>query len=561
MKRDHTTMASQAAAGRRLSSDPATLRPLFSISVLVAIALATLALLATLARADQMTVFSCHEPSGALVGDYGWVQEHSGGAFIETTDACAESGKGALVAELSGRSGGYANFEQASWVFAAPPWATIAKYTLQVPDSYAIPWDGSGGVGQAYINASDEADPYYDYRNLGSGSYGPETIERTPPDAVTAVTAAASCDSGCPQVALTAQIEVSQSTFVLNDTTYPTVKSLTGSLLSGGLLSGPVEVGFTAEDAGPGVYGAHFVVDGQPQPTVGVNSNNGLCRNLGETSDGTRSFDSPEPCAKSVVGALALETAHWPDGAHRVQLVIEDASGNAVTAYSGTVTFHNSASGLTGAGAPNGTGASDSASLHLTTPSRIHRSYARRALKLRGALVSAQGQPIDGAVLDVLQQTRGSSEMKLIGHAITGKGGAFTAKVPGGPSRTVEIGYRAFAEDTVYAAEAGVSESVAAGVKLEVSPSSTGPTGIITLSGRVLGPIPKHGVLTEVLVYYRGGWEPIRDPRTNARGRFRVVYRFDGAVGRFPFKVEVPEDQAGFAFGRGASAAVVVASG
>lgn len=508
-----------------------------------------------------MTVFSCHEPSGALLGDYGWVQVHSGGDFIETTDACAESGKGALVAELSGRSGGYANLELGSWVFAAPAWATIAKYTLEVPESYAIPWDGSGGVGQAYANASDEADPYYDYRNLGGGSFGPARIERTPPDVVSAVAVGASCDSGCPQVALTARIEVSQATFVLNDTTYPSVKGLSGPLLAGGPLSGSVEAGFSAEDAGPGVYGAHFVVDGQAQPTVVVNSNNGLCRNLGETSDGTRSFESPEPCAKSVVGAITLETQRWPDGSHRVQLVVEDASGNAVTAYNGTVVFHNAPGGLTGAGAPNGSGASDSASLHLASRPRIHRPYARRGFTLRGALVSTQGQPIEGATLDVLAQTLGSSQTQIIGHADTAKGGAFVAKVPGGPSRSVEIAYRAFSEDTAYAAEAGVSESVSAGVKLRASPSSTSPGGTVVLSGRVLGEVPKHGVLAEVLVYYRGQWEPIRDPRTNGEGRFRVAYRFDGALGRFPFKVEVPEDQSGFAFARGQSAAVDVATG
>jgi hypothetical protein len=58
--------------------------------------------------------------------------------------------------------------------------------------------------------------------------------------------------------------------------------------------------------------------------------------------------------------------------------------------------------------------------------------------------------------------------------------------------------------DTTYAAQAEVSESVGAGVKLQVSPRSTSPTGTIVLSGRVLGSIPSHGVLTELLVHYLG---------------------------------------------------------
>jgi hypothetical protein len=152
-----------------------------------------------------------------------------------------------------------------------------------------------------------------------------------------------------------------------------------------------------------------------------------------------------------------------------------------------------------------------------------------------GRLLNAQGLPIAGASLEVLQQVDGAT-LELIGRARTGSDGTFVASVPGGPSRMIEIAYRAFSTDTGYAAVAKLAESVDAGVQFGVSPQRTGSEGTITLSGRVLGPVPSQGVVVELLVHYRGHWEPFRDPRTDSRGRFRVVYQFQGGVGRFPFR-------------------------
>jgi hypothetical protein len=308
-----------------------------------------------------------------------------------------------------------------------------------------------------------------------------------------------------------------------------------------------------------------------PQPAVVLDNNDGLCQNLGQTSKGTRSFASPEPCAKNVEGAVTLETSRFTNGAHHVQLFIEDAAGNQVSAFDGTVTFENTLPSPIGApsgpggyppglGAPNGSGASEGATLRIAAGASVARTYARRSFALRGHLAGPQGQPIEGARLDVLQQPLGGGQGVLIGHALSGPGGSFSAQVPGGPSRIVEIAYRAFTEDAAYAAHAQITEYVDAGARLHVSPGSTSPSGTIVLSGRVLGPIPAHGVLAELLVHYRGQWEPFRTPRTDSSGRFRVVYQFEGAVGSFPFRVKVPGDQAGFAFSTGYSAAVSVST-
>jgi hypothetical protein len=130
--------------------------------------------------------------------------------------------------------------------------------------------------------------------------------------------------------------------------------------------------------------------------------------------------------------------------------------------------------------------------------------------------------------------------------------------VPGGPTRTIEIGYRAFSTDTSYAAVAKITEAVGAGVKLTVVPRATGSEGAITLAGKVLGPVPPGGVVVELLVHYRGRWEPFRAPRTDSRGRFQVVYQFEGGIGRFPFKAMVFGGQGGFPFTIGESRTVDV---
>ena len=539
------------------------------VVTIIVVVLFALGVMASTASADQMTVFSCHDPAGNAVGDYGWGQErfvNGLGGVLE--DTCAGSGAGALVAYIGGQTSGYANLERVQWTFSAPPWATITHYALRLPESYTYPSHGAG-EGQAFVNASDESDPDYDYRALGTGSLGAASVERTPPDEVRSVTVNASCDGflgPCPGDTFISRIEVSQATFVLSDSTLPSVKSVGGSLLSGGPAAGVVEARFVALDSGPGIYSAHLVVDGVPQPAVALDNNDGLCQNLGQTSNGTRSFASPEPCAKNVEGAVTLDTSRFTNGAHHVQLFVEDAAGNQVSAFDGTVMFENTLpspigpGNPPGLGAPNGSGASEGASLRLAAGASVTRTYARRSLTLRGHLVGAQGQPIEDATLDVLQQPVDGGQGVVIAHALTGTGGSFSAKVPSGPPRIVEVAYRAFTEDPAYAAHAQISEYVDAGARLNVSPLSTSPTGTIVLSGRVLGAIPAHGVLAELLVHYRGRWEPFRTPRTDSSGRFRVVYQFEGAIGSFPFRVKVPGEQAGFAFATGYSASVSVST-
>jgi hypothetical protein len=358
-------------------------------------------------------------------------------------------------------------------------------------------------------------------------------------------------------------------TLSLEDGTPPSVENVSGPLAAAAAADTPVAgskpISFTGSDAGSGVHTATLTLS----PLSGG-------AGYVHTFDfsGECAYDSWNACPLTeTVSGFTVNTDALADGAYAASLAITDAAGNVTNDALGSITVSNAAatvsslgalpgpgttSSATGpAGSPNGSGASEGAHLQLGVRSPISRTYAKRALRVTGRLLNAQGLPIAGASLDVLQQVDRATR-ELIGRARTGSDGTFVASVPGGPSRTVEISYRAFSTDTGYAAVAKLAESVDAGVQLGVSPRRTGSEGAITLSGRVLGPVPSQGVVVELLVHYRGHWEPFRDPRTDSRGRFRVVYQFQGGIGRFPFRAVVFGSQGDFPFAPGESGGVDV---
>lgn len=613
--------------------------------------------LPSFAGAGEITVFSCHDPAGSPVGHDGWTNHRTADTDMVASDSCAAGGQGALSAELAANGAGYGDAARTEWDFAAPAWASVASYTLHLAGSYALPSTG-GGSGQAFVNASDESDPNYDYRNLGAAAQGPWTVSRTPPAPVQTLTVNASCDGQggpCPAGQRVAQVALSSAEILMRDPTTPTVSSLSGTLVPGASVRGSGEVGFDATDSGPGVYAAQLSVDGHAQPAVALDRNDGWCVNLGQTTDGTRSFAHPDPCLQSVSGALTLDTTVLADGEHDIRLSVEDASGNTAIGYDGALVTHNapvqdSPPTLTGSastgsvlsvspgewsapagagaitygyqwedcnptggecqsiagasaqtysptgpdqghtlkvtvtasdqdgaasasspasqpipatstnlssslGAANGTGASEAAMLRLT-PTALTRAYADSALTVKGTLTATSGTPIGSASLQLLE-TAGTMT-RLLATVRSAANGTFTASVPRGGSRTLTVAYRAYASDPQPAASATIRESVPAPVTLRVSPRRASPTGRIELSGRVAGPVPVDGVIVDLLVHYRGRWEPFRTPRTDRRGAFRVSYQFQGARGRFPFRAHVPGGQAGYDYSAGQSRPVIV---
>jgi hypothetical protein len=212
-----------------------------------------------------------------------------------------------------------------------------------------------------------------------------------------------------------------------------------------------------------------------------------------------------------------------------------------------------------GPGTPNGTNASEAAQLHLSEPGSISRSFAHRAFELTGRLLNDVGDPIENATLAITQQIAGTTTTQAIADTRTGPDGALTVRVPAGPTRLIEVDYRAVSTDASYAGQAQVHEAVSPGIQLHIiTPRHASPTETITITGTVQGPIPPQGTIVNLLVYYHGHWEPFRTPRTEPDGRFAKAYQFEDSIGRFPFRAEIPAGQQGFPYTNGRSRVINV---
>jgi hypothetical protein len=483
---------------------------------------------------------------------------------------------GAPTAEKSACSGGVGDFigplggkmspnSSDGVLIAAPSGITISAVqvywhegqSISGAHTYAQVWSGSTLLGEAF----DPVDHTYTPDNYtlpaGATNFSMQTY-------CSSDDGSSGCELGSGSE--TPDLKMFGAQLTLNDSTPPSGTVTGGNLAGGGSVTGIASLSYLAQDSVSGVRVVRLRVDGK---LAAANEYTPSCP-----------YDEFLACPASETNTISWNTASIANGNHYLQLTVEDAAQNTSVIYEGTITTQNQNAGVTPSGAPpgpgagtntttaannnmgaaNGANASETAQLQLGLPRTITRTFAHRALTLSGRLLSAQSQPMAGATLDILQQVAGAAAPQLIAHAQTGPDGTFTVRLPAGPSRLIEVGYRAFSGDASYTVVASVKETVQAGVRLKVSPRRTGPEGTIVLSGTVEGPIPHQGAIVDLLVHYRGRWEPFRTPRTNARGRFHVVYQFEGGVGRFPFRAEVPGGQAGFPFASGNSRVVHVST-
>jgi hypothetical protein len=538
-----------------------------------------LVLCASSARAGTWTLASCTQPDGQPAPTEGWSTSATGAVGPDSgdTNTCAQGGELSAVTSGEAPQGAY---EGPEWLFEAPAGSTIAggSITATLTSPHGQAWLGTPSA--SYDSADVVANCQYNLAcgqdgtlsgafpitHLGGSSLYAVAVCVGPYEGATSCPATGGIDAG---------VYVSSAAIALANRATPAASGFGGTLLSPNA-QGTQELTFLASDpGGPGVYLVTAQIDGKTVYSGTPDNNEGRCIPIGET-EGTMMFDHSQPCRASESVDLPINTTALVNGQHTLKVTVEDAAENASVVYDGPITTqqpsNNSLGALPGPGTsaasdlvlglgqPNGIAASEGARLRLGQRGRLTRSFAKRALGISGRLMGAQGQPIGGATLELLQQTASSPGLKLIGHVKTGATGTFVARAPTGPSRTIEVAYRAFSGDGAYAATARIIESVQAGIQLGISPRRIGSEGAITLTGRVLGPVPPQGVSVDLLVHYRGRWEPFRTPRTDAAGHFTVVYQFEGARGRFPFRAEVPPSQANFAFGRGFSGVVDVVS-
>ena len=160
-----------------------------------------------------------------------------------------------------------------------------------------------------------------------------------------------------------------------------------------------------------------------------------------------------------------------------------------------------------------------------------------RSINVIGRLLTPSDQPIAGASLDVLEQVALRGEKaRRVATVRTDRRGYFSYAAERGPSRIVEVAYRAVvpangSSPTVdYDVRERVQVVVSAGVRLSVSPRTARNLQTLRFTGGLLG-TPRPGLGKLVLVQAqvkrlrKVSWQTFLFLRTDAKGRFSGRYQ------------------------------------
>ena len=273
---------------------------------------------------------------------------------------------------------------------------------------------------------------------------------------------------------------------------------------------------FTAKDSGGGIYRVVVTADGADVGSVVIPDSSGRCVPVDPVD--ANAFKWPQPCPLEVGTTVSLDTATLPEGTRSIAVLLEDAAGNrtALAAPAVRTVVHR--------GTPNG---GDGAVLKRTGRYTVTTSFSNRRPTLKGTL-TRDGAPIAGAVLDVLAKIRVSgANMTKIAEVRTDANGAYSIKVPGGPSRVLRVAHKAYLGDADYASWADVSQRVRARVDFRAVTRQVGLRGRARFAGKVRGGyVPRRGKLIELQAYDAGRWRTFRTVRTSRSGAFRTSYSF-----------------------------------
>ena len=109
-----------------------------------------------------------------------------------------------------------------------------------------------------------------------------------------------------------------------------------------------------------------------------------------------------------------------------------------------------------------------------------------------------------------------------------------------GPSRRLQVEYRATSLDPYPAATTEVRLNVRAGVRLSVSPRKTTSRGTIRFAGRLAGGPGRNGVQVALYAVGRTARQrvPVEVLTTGQQGRFRFRYRFVRTFAPFTYRFQ-----------------------
>jgi hypothetical protein len=287
--------------------------------------------------------------------------------------------------------------------------------------------------------------------------------------------------------------------------------------------------------------------------------------------------------------AKATLTAHLPkleSGTYAFRAVVTDGAGNVGTdllRVSGSaaeirrqVAAANGEVGGDGSGGPGPpNGRQTTVTAYLQVGRDEGRADAGRGADLtvsaaaeaavRGRLTGRGGAGLAGRRLEVvtLAAPGARGRHRAVRPVVTHKGGRFAMRLPTGPSRRVVV---SFAGGGGLAPSRGRSLAlrVAAAVSLAETPRRLRTGQSMALRGRVspgAGRIPARGKVVAIQYLERasGDWRPALVVRSDARGRFKVRYRFRYITGEARIRLRATAlPEAGWPYASGSSAPVTV---
>ncbi len=472
----------------------------------------------------------------------GWESKDVGGYNQTPNDNCERFyNGGGLRVDIAPMNAGFMTLAGQMWSYKPPAGSTIAGGSLSV---YMVAREGFASLGakvkgETVILAKCESPGCFHYSKdvsitaVGAseiyeqaGCFGKEAVCHAP--------------NGEPfdhegDGVFSAESELSSAQILLSTNAVPAASGLTGTLLNS-TVTGNATLGFTATDAGPGVYQVRVKVNGEPLLAETPNVNAGKCVSSG-TSEGARAFNYAQPCPTETSVHAEVNTAGLPDGTHAVTVELEDAAGDVTTIYSGTLTTVNHATTTVVApverGPCDGTPCDEAAKLVALggEPKTFTRKLGHSAATLTGRLISSTGAPIKDAQVKLLQQIGGSAAGTQIASTTTSGNGSWSFKAPAGPSRLLQVVFYSHTLDTVPASSLAFHENVQGVVSMR-APHQARLGQAVVFTGQLHGGyVPAGGESVQMEIFYSGRWRTIEVLPTNSKGQWSYKYVFTLGVG------------------------------
>jgi hypothetical protein len=575
-------------AAQQMASPHNAERRLRCRGLLVALAVAVCPMLQAPpdARAASYSVWACADGAGHLLtrGDWKEVRVNGPGHFLSSTcgDPPDSNPQTSLAGIAQSANGNTPTDSGAGWKVEAAPATRITGLDLW--------WAGgipSGPPIFSQISARVEVlAPTSIFRVDGNGetgaSFGPGATGGVAYEegnhwsfhklSTPSVTLMAWCLSKCDGVPgvggevlskLVAYFDAYRLRTIVEDVTPP--RGQASGLEDGARITTPIAVQATAIDVGGGIREMSLRVDGR---VVQRARTEGSCTDIDPSNGDPFEYTSMQPCPKQYSSAFTLSPAELAYGTrHVVTVVATDAAGqesvlgaarSALTApagFSASTGFFNPDLDVLAPRTPNGANAGP-ANVRLSFVvwnGARQRLIGRRTVgarvrpRIAGRLTTAAGVPIAGArvwvasaVLNDVWQISG----KPLTTSLTGR---VTGTLPAGsPSRDVRLIYFPYSDSSENVQSPSGQLAVRASTTIQLDRAGYRNGDTVKFSGRITtGPVIRHkSVYLQVVV--RGRWRTFDTTRADARGRWKLRYRFT-ATRRptvYRFRAVIPAEHA-----------------